>query len=99
MRKEILDIINSPEFKQIEAVMLLKNQTIKELIELYELKVEKVENGIIILVDIYDKETTIYKLDSDGLINFFLEDYKHKLNALPDVDIDIKKTIKMLESL
>lgn len=98
MRKEILDIINSPEFKQIEAVMLLKNQTIKELIELYELKVEKVENGIIILVDIYDKET-IYKLDSDGLINFFLEDYKHKLNVLPDVDIDIKKTIKMLESL
>ncbi|EJT5937305.1 hypothetical protein N2W52_002073 [Clostridium perfringens] len=98
MRKEILDIINSPEFKQIDAVMLLKNQTIKELIELYELKVAKVENGIIILVDIYDKET-IYKLDSDGLINFFLEDYKHKLNALPDVDINIKKTIKILESL
>lgn len=98
MRKEILDIINSPDFKQIEAVMLLKNQTIKELIELYELKVTKVENGIITLVGLYEKET-IYNLDCDELINFFLEDYKHQLNSLPDIDIDVRKTIKILEDL
>ena len=98
MRKEILDIINSPDFKQIEAVMLLKNQTIKELLELYELKVTKVENGIITLVGLYEKET-IYNLDCDELIKFFLEDYKHQLNSLPDNDIDVRKTIKILEDL